>query len=145
MVNLAVIRAALLPQSELLRKGLLAALGIVAILAGLLAMHTLSASAPSHIPVAGVAEMDHHLAQPVAMPVTQAASDECASGCEPVHAMGLMACLLVLMTVSMIVVAMSPAARWFDPKLPSWRQPVVRIFTASPSPPSLEELSISRT
>lgn len=144
-MNLAVIRAALLPQSELLRKGLLAALGVVAILAGLLAMHTLSASAPSHIPVAGVAEMDHHLAQPVEMPVTQAASDECASGCEPVHAMGLMACLLVLMTIAMIVVAMAPAALWFASQGRMWIQPATRISTGSPSPPSLEELSISRT
>lgn len=144
-MNLAVIRAAMLPQSVLLRKGLLAVLGVVAILAGMLAMHTLSASAPSHSSVADIAAMDHHLAQPVEMPATQAASDVCASGCEPVHAMVVMACLLVLMTVSVIVVAMLPAARWFDPQLHLWRQPAVRISTTSPSPPSLEQLSISRT
>jgi hypothetical protein len=144
-VNLSAIRAALLPQSMHMRRGLLAVFGAVAIIVGLLSMHTLSGNAPSHDPVAGIAEMDHHLAQTGAVSVSQTASDNCTSGCEPMHAMALMACLLVLMTIAMIVVAMAPAALWFAPQGRMWIQPATRISTGSPSPPSLEELSISRT
>lgn len=144
-MNLSAIRAALLPQGMHMRRGLLAVFGAVAIIVGLLAMHTLSANAPSHDPVAGIAEMNHHLTQAGSVPAGQTASDDCASGCEPMHAMALMACLLVLMTIAMIAVAMAPAVRWFAPQQRTWLQPALRISTSSPSPPSLEELSISRT
>ena len=144
-MNLSAIRAALLPQRMHMRKGLLAFLGAVAIIVGLLAMHTLSANAPSHDPVVGVAEMDHHLTLTDSIPETQTASNDCASGCEPMHAMALMACLLVLMAIAIFAIAMAPAARWFAPQPRTWLQPAVRISTGSPSPPSLEGLSISRT
>lgn len=144
-MNLTAIRAALLPQSMHMRRGLLAVFGAVAIIVGLLAMHTLSANAPSHDPVAGIAEMDHHLAQTGAVSVSPTASDDCTSGCEPMHAMALMACLLVLMTIAIIAAATAPAALWFSAQHRMWLQLAIRISTGSPSPPSLEELSISRT
>lgn len=144
-MSLAAIRSAVLPQSMHMRRGLLAVFGAVAIIVGLLAMHTLSVDSPSHHPVADAAEMGHHLVPTDSAPVVQTASDSCASDCEPMRAMALMACLLVLMTIAIIALAVSPAARWFASLTRVRPQPAVRISTGPPSPPSLEELSISRT
>ena len=145
-MSLVVIRSALRPQTALRRTLFLSLLGVVAIVVGLLAMHTLSVDSPGHTTVA-ITPMDHHHPAELSGPEgPQSTSDDCDSeGCHPVHAMGLMTCVLALLAVTLLFGAGSGARRWIV-ALPSVARSLAwTLRAASPTPPSLIYLSISRT
>jgi hypothetical protein len=122
--------------------------GVVAIVVGLFAMHTLSAGS-GHAPLAEAGTHAHHAAPLSSTPDTHgsAAVDEsCASdGCGPSHAMAWMTCILALLVGSLLLVA---AARAWRPS-PARGAPVAALLSglrvAPLRPPSLIMLSISRT
>lgn len=142
MVNLAASRSTVRPKGAVLRTVLLSLIGVVGVVAGLLSMHTLSVDAPIQTPVAAVAPAEHHDAG-VAFE-RPATSDECGpSGCEPLHVMGLMACVLALLLVSLV--AAPYVSRWYVTLRVFTRLSILAHLAAAPPPPSLVALSISRT
>lgn len=145
-MTLAAIRSAVRPQGAVLRTMLLSLLGVVGIIAGLMAMHTLSVDAPAHTPVAAVAPMEHHADDPARTAGMPATSNECGpAGCEPMHAMGLMTCVLALLLVSLAFGAAPHISRWFVNLRTLSRVLLTAFIAAAPTPPSLVALSISRT
>jgi hypothetical protein len=146
MVTLAAIRSTLRPQTAVLRTVLLSLASVIAMVAGLLAMHTLNVDASTPTPIAAIAPIEHHAydaARTVEMPPT---SDECGpSGCEPMHAMSLMTCVLALLLISLVFGASPHISRWFVNLRILSRALVSTFLAAAPAPPSLIALSISRT
>jgi hypothetical protein len=129
-----------------LRTMLLSLLGVVAVIVGLMAMHTLSVDAPTHTPAAAVAPAEHHTGGGALTADSPATSDECGpAGCEPMHAMGLMTCVLALLLVSLAFAAAPHISRWFVTLRALNRVLLSALLAAAPTPPSLIELSISRT
>lgn len=144
-MTLAAIRSALRPHTAVLRTVLLSLLSVIAMVAGLLAMHTLTVDAPTHPPVAAVAAMEHpdDTARTADAPAT---SDECQlTNCEPTHAMGLVTCVLALLLVSLILGAVPHVSRWLVTLRSLGRVLFSALLAAAPTPPSLTALSISRT
>jgi len=145
-VALATIRSAVRPQGAVLRTALLSLLGVVGVIAGLMAMHTLSVDAATHAPVAAVAPMEHHADDPARSAGMPATSDECGqAGCDPMHAMGLTTCVLALLLVSLVFGAAPRISRWFVNLRTLSRMLLSTLLAAAPTPPSLVALSISRT
>jgi hypothetical protein len=146
MVSLAAIRSAVHPRTAVLRTVLLSLLGVIVLVAGLLAMHTLSIDAPTHTAGAAVAPMALHAddaAQTAEMP---SPSDDCGpTGCEPMLAIGVMTCVLALLLVSLVFGAAPHVSRWFLSLQTLGRARLSPLLAAAPAPPSLISLSISRT
>lgn len=118
---------------------------VVGVLAGLLAMHTVI-TAPDHPAVAAVVTTEHHAAEVGGALSESPASDDCGvSGCEPVHAMGAMACLLALLVAWVLTGAAPPAGRWMNELPAAALALVATLRSVAPPPPSLIALSISRT
>jgi hypothetical protein len=118
---------------------------VVGVLAGLLAMHTVI-TGPAHPAAATAVTIEHHAAETPGVLSESPASDDCASsGCEPSHAMGVMACLLGLLVAWVLTGAAPPAGRWMK-ELPAAALAIVATLrSVAPPPPSLIALSISRT
>lgn len=127
-------------------RSLLLRLALVAgVLAGLLAMHTL-VTGPAHTAAATAVTTEHHAVEAGAPMSESPASDECASsGCEPLHALGVMACLLALLVAWVLTGAAPPAGRWMTESSAAVRALLGSFRSVAPSPPSLIALSISRT
>lgn len=143
-MSLAAVNRALQPQAHVWRRLLLTFAAVGAILVGLLAMHSFSADTGHHGTTLAVAADAHHEhgADPAVV------QDDCAGGgCEPGHSMTVAACLLALLVLTLLLalrdvpirglLLLAPAARraqWWSARTLRW-----------PKPPSLLELSISRT
>ncbi|MGW4931280.1 DUF6153 family protein [Agromyces sp. NPDC004153] len=150
-------------RTELNATRLLVSLAVaVALIAGLLAMHVISASGSDHA-VAGPVTISEHAHHPVARghadPGKQAthfsprhtvSGEPCDGECEmpagmPTHSMLMAACVLAL--VGAILLLLPPVSRAWPATLEATRIAAARILQAvAPSrPPSLHVLSISRT
>lgn len=139
-------RAALRPKGTAARTILLPLLAVVALLLGLLAMHSLNLdTAHASMPAGGTAHTEAQLTTP-------ADSDEhvgdCGNDCAPEHSMLTMACVLALLVGSALIAG--AAIRSFLNTKALWRLvPVAGLPSlaslAPPKPPSLLVLSISRT
>jgi hypothetical protein len=144
MVTLAAIRSAVRPRAS--RTILLTLIGVIAIVVGLLTMHTLSLDGPAHSPVAAAAPIEHHAEGPAHGEQTPATSGACgAVGCDPTHTLGLMSCVLALLLAPLIVAAMPSIALLVATLWSIGRALISALLAASPGPPSLIALSISRT
>jgi hypothetical protein len=116
---------------------------VVGVVAGLLAMHTVI-TGPAH--AATAVTVEHHAAD-AGEPMSESpAFDECgSSGCEPLHAMGVMACMLALLVAWVLTGAAPPAGRWKNDLPAAVLALAQRPRSVGPPPPSLIALSISRT
>ncbi|WP_373298453.1 DUF6153 family protein [Pseudolysinimonas yzui] len=146
MVTLSAIRSVAHPPTAAVRTLLLSLLGVAAVVVGLLAMHTFSLDEPTHTPAAAVSPMEHQAGETARSPEPPATSSDCGtSGCEPMHAMGFMACLLALLVVSLVFGAAPHISRWLANLRTDGRVLLSALLAAVPAPPSLISLSISRT
>lgn len=116
---------------------------VIAVLAGLLAMHTLIVE-PPHTTAA--VTVQHHSAENGGALSESTVQDDCGSSdCQPLHAMGLMTCLLALLVALVLAGAAPPAGRWVrELPMAALAFGAALRSVASP-PPSLIALSISRT
>lgn len=124
------------------RPSLTSFFAVVALIVGLLAMHTLSSSGEHHGEMsAASAVADHHIADPMNAP----APAECDGACEAGHVMW-MSCILALLAIGLLVVAANPTVQslvgHLTSGLVSLASASARLFSPAPS---LELLSISRT
>lgn len=118
---------------------------VVGVLAGLLAMHTVLTGA-AHPAAAAAVTVEHHAAETGGAPGEAPASDDCGtSGCAPLHAMGVMACLLALLVAWVLTGASPPAGRWMRDVPTAALALAAALRSVAPPPPSLIALSISRT
>jgi hypothetical protein len=137
---------ALLPRSGALRKVMLIVVAVAAIVVGLLAMHSLNLHEGHDSGGAmSVAAAPHHV---VGMPAPDSPSDspQCASPCGTGdQVMSGTACILALLATTMLLAVALSAIRW--ERFPRWATSLLSRVAAlaSPSPPSLLILSISRT
>jgi hypothetical protein len=116
---------------------------VIAVLAGLLAMHTL-VTGPSHAAAATALTMEHHPAEPWGDPERGIDADDCGPECVPLHAMGVMACVLALLVgLSLVMAPRAESGSWKRPTAAHWLIGEPRSVVARP--PSLVALSISRT
>jgi hypothetical protein len=126
----------------------LAVLAVAAIVAGILAMHFLTGlptvGAQAHPMSAGAAAapLPHAMGDSAPEP----SADGCSVSCSPQHQMGAMACLLLALLASVLLVlaSRSPHA-WLSLRSSLARLSVLVMALAPPRPPSLTVLSISRT
>jgi hypothetical protein len=116
---------------------------VVAVLAGLLAMHTLVAGQP-HTAAAAVVTVEHHPAEASGETGAPLDAEECGPECLPLHAMGLMACVLALLA-GLVLLAATRAGSWRPRRSPATASFVTALRSIVPQPPSLVALSISRT
>jgi hypothetical protein len=128
-----------------LRSLLLRLVLVVAVLAGLLAMHTVITGA-QHTAAVAPAAVEHHPAETAHVLTEPAVPDDCASsGCLPLHAMGIMTCLLALLVAWALSGAAPPTGRWMRELRAAALALVAASRSVLPPPPSLVALSISRT
>jgi hypothetical protein len=117
---------------------------VIGVLAGLLAMHTVI-TGPAHAAAAAAVTTEHHAAG-AGEPMSESSPDDCgSSGCDPLHAMGAMACLLALLVAWVLTGAAPPAGRWMKDLPAAAPALVATLRSVAPPPPSLIALSISRT
>jgi hypothetical protein len=146
MVTLSAIRAAAYPRTAAVRTALLSLLSIAAVVVGLLAMHPFSPDETTHIPAAAVSSMEHQAGAAARSAEPPATSGDCGtSGCEPMHAMGFMICVLALILASVAFAAAPYVTRWLARLRSGGRVLHSALRAALPVPPSLIALSISRT
>lgn len=150
------LRQAMHPGPTVARTFLLTAAAAIAVLIGLLGMHVLSSGSTHHAPVV-ISESTHHGGQPAMVDVMSAsaatatagdhsttepcAEDGCGGGMD---AMAFMACVLALLAVS-IVLAIRPGRLATDSRALAPPTATTTPIEASPVPPDLTVLSISRT
>ncbi len=120
----------------------------VAVIAGLLAMHSLNThpTTTGHSSAVAVTTADHHDAPAAASVGSSDASHEGCADCAGDHAMAWMVCVLALLVATLLL--WRSFARWRTPGTNLLiRMPVARGPTSSllPLPPSLTVLCISRT
>ncbi|HEV7949488.1 MAG TPA: DUF6153 family protein [Glaciihabitans sp.] len=120
---------------------LLAAVG--AIIAGILAMHTL-ASSPAHADPTHAVIADEAHPEPVA--VTVATPQICDALCGPEHSMDVMGCILALLSgVFLAGIAVRRNGGHFSAAIRTLSTTATRpTFFCGPAPPDLHVLSISR-
>lgn len=143
-MTLDAVNRALRPHALVWRRLLLTLAAVVAIIVGLLAMHSFSTDAGNHdATTAVVAEAHQH--EHGGAPFV--ANHDCDGACEPGHSMPVTACLLALLVFTLLLAAREAVARGRLPlpgaANPEW--PVQAGALRWPRPPSLEALSISRT
>ena len=142
-MSLAAVNRALQPHALIWRRLLLTFAAVGAILVGLLAMHSFSADAGHHGTTLAVATEAHH--EHDAAPAV--AHDDCGGSCGPGHSMTVTACLLALLVLALLLTARDVPMRGLlllakpERQVQWWHVRAVRW----PKPPSLLELSISRT
>ena len=125
-----------------------AALAVPAMVAGILAMHFLTglspAAHPQHAMGSGteMISVAHQTGDPAPDPIV----DGCGADCSPEHQMAAMACLLlvVLSSVLLVFASRGPHA-WISLRDMVARAGLIAVAIAPPRPPSLTFLSISRT
>lgn len=147
-MNLAAIRSAVSPQSAARRNVLLTLLGVVVIVIGLLAMHTLAAS-PAHASVGDVGDSARHVVADLSVADVQASVESdghCGSGdCRSPHALALMTCIFALVAASLVLVAGHNSWRSSPVTIAPAQSLITGLRLAPLVPPSLIVLSISRT
>ncbi|OJX78863.1 DUF6153 family protein [Leifsonia sp. 71-9] len=146
------------------------ALGVAAIVVGLLAMHVITATSTDHTghhtaatthehtdtmlmtdtSPAGAAATTHEHTDTMLMTDTSpagAATTDCNGACESGHNMASMACLLALLITTLILTVRVIISRWGSDlyRLVAALSAALPAALAPPSPPSLLALSISRT
>ncbi|WP_440711696.1 DUF6153 family protein [Herbiconiux sp. YIM B11900] len=140
------IRATLLRPASL-QKTLLLISVIIAVVAGLLAMHTMAATTGHSEPATAAMTMtsDEHTNATSSAPV----GDNCVQECTPEHDMTAMICVLALLVGGLfLVIALLRAGGLASVAVRL--QPLIRALRATGSfpfrdPPDLSKLSISRT
>lgn len=138
------LRHAMSPHSSVLRGFLLGALAVMAIIVGLLAMHSFAPI--GHADVGGAAAAGHHHSEMISSEQgNDALGGHCQGPCSPDHAMTTTACILALLVPVLILGVTRVVTAW---------RAVLRVsatahhhLAALPfaAPPSLHDLSISRT
>lgn len=128
--------------SAALRRFLILMLGVVAIVIGLLAMHSFSATPAHGAHASSTTSTDAHAT--VGSAGVEAGDEHCAADCDS-HSAAAMMCVLALL-VGMLLIALPRTSKTLRPTVP-WlkglasRAPPMRLLP----PPSLHVLSISRT
>jgi hypothetical protein len=146
MMTLIAIRAAVLPQRAAVRMALLSLVGAVAVIAGLLAMHTMSVEPASHASAVASAPTGRHAVDADLADSDPVPAGDCASGdCAPVHASGLSACVLALLVATIIFLAVPLRSRWLTLIRAQATSLALSVRAIEAPPPSLFALSISRT
>lgn len=125
------------------------ALGVTAIMVGLLAMHVITATSSDHTghhPAATTHEHTDTMLMTDPAPASAATTD-CNGACEFGHNMANMACLLALLITTLILTVRVIISRWGSDlyRLIAALSAALPAALAPPSPPSLLTLSISRT
>lgn len=138
---------ALRPRRSLWRKLLLSLVASVAIVIGLVAMHSLnlegghSAAVSSLSPAA--AAVDHHGMVETGAAATPAGVADCDGACE--HSLMVMACILALMVTVIVLAASRSTMSREHHRRAAAPLMELRATLAPVTPPSLVVLSISRT
>ena len=125
-----------------------ALMAIAAIVFGILAMHFLAGLSPSgqqaHVVAGSTATVS--TTHTMSDTATKPAENQCGVQCSPPHQMAEMACvLLVLFASIMLIVGSRESRSWLWPRYPLPRIGLASSALAPPRPPSLILLSISRT
>jgi len=124
---------------------------VMTLLAGLLAMHTMTFARENHgatasATIAMASETDHS-AHGAVRGMPQNLDAECSGTCDPDHTMAAMACILALLTATLAL----GAARGINsasvtPRLAQYHRDILAVAArAARPPPDLNVLSISRT
>ncbi|MFM9920454.1 DUF6153 family protein [Lacisediminihabitans sp. H27-G8] len=134
-----------------LRKTLLLLTVVVAVVAGLLAMHTISSSMGDHAGGTGAAgampPAMHHADAMAPTGGSSAGSQGCSGLCDPGQVMTTMACVIALLATA-VMVAGTRRTEWAGlPRRPrSFLRPAIAAAASAILPaPNLDALSISRT
>jgi hypothetical protein len=134
-----------------LRKTMLLLVVVGALLAGLLAMHTIASAMGGHndatASTMAMQGADHHADGMVVPGGQSSGAGDCAGTCDPGHPMATMVCILaLLMTVLALGALRRPAlGGLLRVVLPPLRRILASAAVAFPIPPNLDALSISRT
>ncbi|MEL5990711.1 DUF6153 family protein [Microbacterium phosphatis] len=148
------LRQAMRPRATLARTFLLTTAAVIGVLIGLVGMHVLSSGSTHHAPVV-ISESAHHGGEPAMVDVASpdaatagdhSAADPCAEGgCGGgMDAMAFMACVLALLAVT-IILAIRPGRVFTIARAQAPPHATATLVEASPVPPDLNVLSISRT
>ena len=125
------------------------ALGVAAIVVGLLAMHVITATSTDHTGHHTAATTHEHTDTMLMTDTSPAgaATTDCNGACESGHNMASMACLLALLITTLILTVRVIISRWGSDlyRLVAALSAALPAALAPPSPPSLLALSISRT
>lgn len=151
-MSIIVLRDALLSQRTLWRRLLLGLSAVAAIVAGLLAMHSLNIASHhnevvvaqhSETLVAQPAAADHH--HPASTDVLQGTEQvgSCGEGCDMSSMLG--GCILALLVTSALLAGAATVSRSSGVHVILTRIIAAAASLAAPVPPSLQALSISRT
>ena len=138
-------------RPAVLRKTMLLLVLVGALVAGLLAMHTIASANGGHnaAPDSTMAMQatGNHADVTVAPGGESIAVSDCAGTCDPGHSMATMVCVLALLISVLALGALRPPALagLLRAMLPPLRRIVASAAAAFPLPPSLDALSISRT
>ena len=120
---------------------------VVAIVGGLLAMHSFSTHTDHRASVAAAEGAHQHGATHVDDASSNTAHQECSEGsCEPAHSAAATACLLALLTATIILAIRDVPSRTLQLLIVALARVRLEMSDAKPArPPSLVALSISRT
>jgi hypothetical protein len=133
------------------RSAVLLLVMVGALVAGLLAMHTIASAMGGHndTTAAAMAMPDSgYPAGAMAMPdMTSTGADDCAGMCDPGHAMATMVCVLALLITILAISALRNRTQRGLLRVaePRFRRIVAFAAAACAPPPNLDALSISRT
>lgn len=134
-----------------LRKTLLLLTVVVAVVAGLLAMHTISSSMGDHAGGTGAANSMpadlHHADAMESTGGSSAGSHGCSGVCDPGQVMTTLACVIALLATA-VMAAGARRTEWSGPPRRSrnfLRPALAAAASAVPPAPNLDALSISRT
>ena len=134
-----------------LRKTILLLVVVGALVAGLLAMHTVASSMAGHndtsVSAMAMPGPTHHADAITAPDRGSVQLTDCVGVCDPGHAMATTVCVLALLITALMLAAQRPPAESYLLRV---TMPIVRRFVASAAaafapPPSLDALSIGRT
>lgn len=139
-------------RPTVLRKTMMLLVLVGALVAGLLAMHTIASAMGDHNDAPGSTmamqgTVDHADAMVIPGSGESTAASDCAGTCDPGHSMATMVCVLALLISVLALGALRPPALagLLKVVLPPLRRIVASAAAAFPLPPSLDALSISRT
>lgn len=131
---------AVIVRSLLLRLAL-----VIAVVGGLLAMHSLVTETQHTVAAASVTTQHHAADAGGSLGESPDAVGCGSSDCLPLHAVGVLTCLLALLAVWALVGAAMPSGHRIGRVPPMVRILVAALRSVAPRPPSLVALSISRT
>jgi transcriptional regulator GlxA family with amidase domain len=133
------------------RKAMLLVAVVGALVAGLLAMHTIASAMGGHDDAPDSTMAMHGAVQlPDALVVPSSGStvlSDCAGRCDPGHTVATMVCVLALLVTAVLlaVTRRSESSGWLRQAQSSGRRIIAFAAAAFAPPPNLDALSISRT